>query len=391
MLLEDLEDLRRKNLYRIMPPVSGLPGRFVSVSDRLVLNFSSNNYLGLAGHPEIIKAMNEAARLNGAGSTASRLIAGNTVSHRELETFIARWKITDAAVVFVSGYQANLGVLSALCGEQDLIVSDKLNHASIIDGCRLSRAQTKIYDHLDLNTLEELLKTKGFRRKLVVTESVFSMDGDYAPLEEIRYLANLYGAALMVDEAHATGVLGPDGRGLAAEMNVEPDIQMGTLGKAAGVSGAYVAGSKELVEILTNKARSLIYTTAASPAIAGGALKALQIIASDEGEERRLKLRNNVEAFHKSLLARNIKIDKKSHIVPVRIGGSADTMKVSSLCLELGVFAHGIRYPTVPEGAARIRFTLTSEHTSDDLHDATRILEASLNSVCGSSSSPGKS
>ncbi len=374
----ELEELREKGLYREMPSVTGLPGRLIAMDGRQVLNFSSNNYLGLASHPAVIEAGVEYARRYGAGSTASRLIAGNSESHRELERFIAGWKGTEAALVFGSGYQANVGVLSSLTDEQDLIISDELNHASIIDGCRLSRSTVKVYPHLDLNRLERLLRLNGFRRKLVVSESVFSMEGDKAPLKEINALCMRWGAMLMVDEAHATGVIGPKGQGLGAKMGIFPDVQMGTLGKAAGVAGAYVAGAEGLIDLLINRARSLIYTTAAPPAVIGSALAALKIIASDEGDALRVALATNADTFHSLLQSRLGYSQPPGHIVAFRIGDSDATMHISRQCLARGVFVHGVRYPTVPEGTARLRFALMSTHTSEDLNLGVSVLEEAL-------------
>jgi 8-amino-7-oxononanoate synthase len=307
------------------------------------------------------------------------LIAGNTESHRALESFIAEWKGTEAALVFGSGYQANVGILSSLADDGDLIISDELNHASIIDGCRLSRARTMIYPHLDLSGLESILRLSGFRRRLVVTESIFSMDGDCAPLKEIDYLCRRWGAILMVDEAHATGVSGPRGQGLAAEQGVVPEIQMGTLGKAVGTSGAYVAGSHPLIELLTNKCRSLVYTTASPPGTVGAALAALKIIASPEGDRRRSQLMENTLKFHQVVNAGPCAPSVPGHIVPVRIGASLRTLQVSRACLEQGIFAHGIRFPTVPEGTARLRFTLMSDHTEEDICKAASVLANALN------------
>jgi 8-amino-7-oxononanoate synthase len=374
----ELEDLRQKTLFRVMPHVSGLPGRTITVNGKRALNFSSNNYLGLAGHAKVLQAVAESAARDGAGSTASRLIAGNTEIHRELERFIATWKGAEAALLFGSGYQANVGVLSSLATAPDLIISDELNHASIIDGCRLSRARVMIYPHLDLNRLEDLLKTAGFRRKLVVTESVFSMDGDSAGLKEMHDLCRRWKAALMVDEAHAAGVFGPQGQGLAAELGVVPEIQMGTLGKAVGTSGAYVAGSRSLIDLLVNKARSFIYTTASPPAVAASALTALKIVASEEGAARRTQLNKNAKTFNRLLSGIAGFSAQPGHIVPVRVGESARAMKVSAACLDTGVFAHGIRFPTVPEGTARLRFTLMSDHTAEDLEKAVAVLKNAL-------------
>ncbi|MCA1962057.1 MAG: 8-amino-7-oxononanoate synthase [Desulfomonile sp.] len=374
----ELERLHKKDLFRHMPTVSGPAGRTIIVDGVEALNFSSNNYLGLASHPALEEAMIAYTRRFGVGAAASRLIAGSGEAHRELEEFIARWKGTEAALVFGSGYQANVGVISSLGEAVDLILSDELNHASIIDGCRLARAQVQVYPHLDLERLEDLLRVSGYRRKIVVTESVFSMEGDQAPLRELDALCKRWGAILMVDEAHAAGVLGPQGRGLAAELDVWPEIQMGTLSKAVGVSGGYVAGSRSLVQLLVNKARSLIYTTAMPAGIMGAALASLKIISSEEGDRLRSILRANGETFRDLIREYLGYRTRAGHIVPVRIGDSRRTMEVSRRCLDNGVFTHGIRYPTVPEGTARLRFSLTSVHTQEDLHRAVSVLQSAL-------------
>jgi len=370
----EIEALRNQDRYRTMPRIEGMPGRIVTVNGQKALNFSSNNYLGFASHQDVIEAAMKASASIGAGSTASRLIAGDTEAHRDLETFLAQWKGTEAALVFGSGYQANVGILTALTDERDVIISDQYNHASVIDGCRLSRATVAVYPHLDLDRLEDLLRQPGFRRKFVVTESVFSMDGDFAPLAEIDSLCRRWGAYLMVDEAHATGICGPRGEGLAAELGVVPEIQMGTLGKAVGAGGAYVAGSRPLIELLINKARSLIYTTASPPSVMAAALAGVRLIASQEGETRRARLKGNVALFRHLLDSEGFRISDPSHIVPIVLGDSSRTMEVSRLCLASGVFAHGIRFPTVQEGSARLRFTLMSEHTQDDLRHAVSVL-----------------
>ena len=372
---KELNDVKTRNLLRVMPSIAGPPGRKIFVDGREAVNFSGNNYLGLAAHPEVIQGMVRYTELYGAGSTASRLIAGNTEAHRELESAIARWKGTEAAVLFGSGYQANVGILSSLVESSDLVISDELNHASIIDGCRLSRAHTRIYHHLDMNSLEDLLRLGGFRRKLVVTESVFSMDGDRAPLDVIAGLCARWGALLMVDEAHASGLFGPQGQGLAAEYDVVPEIQMGTMSKAIGASGAYVAGAKALIELLINKARSLVYSTAPPPGVMGAALAALRIITSEEGSARREFLRKTVRNFQHMLNSRLGYSCGGSHIVPVLIGDSAQAMTVADECLDRGVFAQGIRFPTVPEGTARLRFTLMSDHLDEDLERAVSVLQ----------------
>jgi 8-amino-7-oxononanoate synthase len=376
----EIDELISRGLYRAMPEVRGLPGSTICVNGRKALNFSGNNYLGLAGHPDVIQGAVEWAVRHGAGSTASRLIAGNTEAHEEMESFVRSWKETEAALVFASGYHANVGILTSLMGRDDLIISDQLNHASIIDGCRLSRARVEVYPHVDLDRVEELLRSGTYRRRLVVTESVFSMDGDFAPLRELDALCKRWGAALMVDEAHATGVLGPQGRGLASEYGIFPEIQMGTLGKAVGSAGAYVAGSFSLIQLLVNRARSLIYTTAPPPSVMGAALAGLKIIASEDGDRRRARLKQSADRFFDLLDEQRRPASGPGHIVPVLIGLSSRTMEISAHCLENGVFAHGIRFPTVPDGTARLRFTLMSDHTEADIHKAAAVLKQALGS-----------
>lgn len=377
----EIRELDSNGLLRSMPEVEGMPGRLVTVNGKDAVNFSGNNYLGLASHPDVIKAGVESILKLGAGSTASRLIAGNSPLHRELESFLACWKGTEAALVFGSGYQANVGILASLAEEGDLIISDQLNHASVIDGCRLSRAEVRIYPHRDTNRVEHFVKTSQHRRKLVVTESVFSMDGDTAPLKDLDWICRRWGGILMIDEAHATGVKGANGQGLASELDVVPEIQMGTLGKAVGVSGAYVGGSRALFDLLVNRARSLIYTTAAPPAVCGASLKALKIINSEEGAARRLKLRANTELFQRLMTATPWNVKEARHIVPILIGDSFDTMRLSRELLERGIFAQGIRYPTVPEGTARLRFTIMSDHTPEDLETAVAVLSELSGSI----------
>ncbi len=377
----ELENLKEKGLLRIMPEISGMPGRLIKVNGINAVNFSGNNYLGLAGDPRVIEAGIETALIYGAGSTASRLIAGNVEIHRRLEAFLSQWKRTESALVFGSGYQANLGILASLMEENDLIISDEFNHASIIDGCRLSKSGVRIYHHLDLNQVEDLLRLNGYRRKLVVTESVFSMDGDHAPLRDLNSLCVRWGASLMVDEAHSTGLFGPAGAGLAAEHETIPEIQMGTLSKAVGVAGAYVAGSKSLIELLINKARPFIYTTAMPPAITGSVLESLRIIASQEGNELRHRLTENCAYFDELVSSLKRSQGRPSHIVPIVIGDCSHTMNVSASCLSKGIFAQGIRFPTVPLGTARLRFTITAVHERKDLFNAVEVLREGLKSI----------
>ena len=290
----ELQELKNAALYRTLRSVEGDQGPVLTVDGREVLNFSSNNYLGLANHPKLASAAKEAIDRYGCGSGASRLISGNMTLHEELERRIAEFKGSEAALVFNSGFQANVGILSTLAGDGDAILSDALNHASIIDGCRLSRAKTFVYPHCDLDRLASLLKqAERCRRKLIVTESIFSMDGDEAPLAAIVELAERYGASVMVDEAHATGLFGAGGAGVVAKLGLGDRVlvQMGTLGKALGGFGAYVAGSQALRELLINRCRSFVFTTALPPAVMAMAIAALDLVQSEP--ERREALWDN--------------------------------------------------------------------------------------------------
>lgn len=375
---EELMEIERAGLLRSMPEIDGTPGRIVTVDGNHALNFSSNNYLGLAANEQIMRVMEASVAACGAGSTASRLIVGNNGPHRKLENYIAEWKGTEKSIVFGSGYQANVGVITALTDHRDLIVSDQLNHASIIDGCRLSRSKVIVYPHLDVNAAEEILRNGNYRRRILITESVFSMDGDFAPLRELQDICQRYGAFMMVDEAHASGVLGPQGKGLASELGVTPEIQMGTLGKALGVAGAYVAGSKPLVDLLVNKARSFIYTTAQPPAVLCAAREAVKIVASDEGDRLRRRLQENVSLFNRLISPLTGNNSSHSHIAPIPVGDSRKTMEISRACLAKGIFVQGIRYPTVPEGSARLRLTLMSSHSDEDIQKAVSVLTEEL-------------
>ena len=369
ILTARLAEVRESGLYRRLRAVEGAQDAAIILEGQEVLLFSSNNYLGLANHPALKRAAQEAIEQYGCGSGASRLISGSMAVHHELEQRLATLKKTDAALVFPTGYHANIGVLSALMGPDDTILSDSLNHASIIDGCRLSRADTRVYRHADIEHLGELLKAcPATGQRLIVTDSVFSMDGDLAPLTEIVSLARQYDAWVMVDEAHATGVFGPHGGGLVEELGLaeEVDIQMGTLGKALGCVGAFVAGSHELIDWLVNRARSFIYTTAIPPAMAAAVLAALDIV--EQEPERRRQLWNNTRVLADGLRSLGYTLGAtRSQILPVIIGEARATMVVAHAILQRGVFAHGIRPPTVPEGTSRIRVTPMATHTQDHL------------------------
>ncbi len=369
ILTARLAEVKESGLYRRLRAVEGAQDAAIILEGQEVLLFSSNNYLGLANHPALKLAAQEAIERYGCGSGASRLISGSMAVHHELEHRLAALKKTEAALVFPTGYHANIGVLSALMGPDDTILSDSLNHASIIDGCRLSRADTRVYRHADTEHLGELLKAcPATGQRLIVTDSVFSMDGDLAPLAEIVSLARQYDTWVMVDEAHATGVFGPHGGGLVEELGLteEVDIQMGTLGKALGCVGAFVAGSHELIDWLVNRARSFIYTTAIPPAVAAAVLAALDIV--EQEPERRQQLWNNTRMLADGLRSLGYTLGAtRSQILPVIIGEACETMSVAAAILQRGVFAHGIRPPTVPEGTSRIRVTPMATHTQDQL------------------------
>lgn len=373
----ELERLKRAGLYRELRAVAGEQGPTLVLDGREMLNFSSNNYLGLANHPALREAGKAAIDRYGCGSGASRLISGNMTLHEELESKIAALKGTEAALVFNSGYQANIGLLAALMGEGDVILSDSLNHASIIDGCRLSRAQTAVYPHCDLARLEEeLKKTPAAGGKLIVTETLFSMDGDEAPLAEIVELAERYGAQVMVDEAHATGVFGPNGAGVVAKLGLgnRVPIQMGTLGKALGGFGAYVAGSKDLRDLLINRCRSFIFTTSLPPAVMAMAIAAIDLLSKEP--QRRLALWHNCRAMKEGLKKLGFSLgESESQILPLIIGDAQKCMAFSERLLKKGVFAQGIRPPTVPPGTSRLRITLMATHTHEHLHQALKAFE----------------
>ncbi len=371
----ELERLKRAGLYRKLRRVEGDQGPTLVVDGREVINFSSNNYLGLANHPALCVAAKSAIDRYGCGSGASRLISGNMTLHEELERKIAEFKGTEAALVFNSGFQANTGIVSTLVGEGDAVFSDALNHASIIDGCRLSRAKMAVYGHLDMNRLEhELKQAPSARRKLIVTETLFSMDGDEAPLADIVRLAERYGAMVMVDEAHATGVYEPNGAGLVAKLGLGEGVfaQMGTLGKALGGFGAYIAGSKALRDLLINRCRSFIFTTSLPPAVMAMAIAAIDLVGKEPG--RRKILAYNSERLRAGLRGLGYLLrDSGRQILPLMVGDASRCMELSQRLLERGVFAHGIRPPTVPPGTSRLRITVMATHTAEQINQALKI------------------
>ncbi|HEY2479120.1 MAG TPA: 8-amino-7-oxononanoate synthase [Solirubrobacterales bacterium] len=368
-----LEELRERGLHRRLRLVEGPQGPRVLLSGREVLLLCSNDYLGLAGDPRVREAAAEAALRWGAGAGASRLISGNMEPHRELEVRLATFKGYERALLFGSGYLANTGTIAALAGPGEVVFSDQLNHASIIDGCRLARAETAIYRHRDVEHLESLLRGAAGRPALIVTDGVFSMDGDVAPLAELLDLARRHGARLMVDEAHGTGVLGPGGRGTvaAAGLSGEVDVVMGTLGKALGSYGAYVCASAETVDYLVNRARSFVFSTAPPPPVVGAARAALDVLEAEP--ERVDRLMANARALREALAAEGLTAGASTtQIVPIRVGEAEPTMELCERALERGIFAQGIRPPTVPEGSSRLRFTVMATHDPVDLRRAAR-------------------
>lgn len=358
----ELAALAAAGLKRRMRPVDGPQAAELVVDGRRALNFSSNNYLGLANHPALANAAFAATQQHGVGSGASRLIAGSLAPHRKLERELAAWLGAEAALLFNSGYQANVGIVSSLVGPEDAIFSDALNHASLIDGSRLSRAAVHVYAHHDTAALERALIQTDARRKLVLTESMFSMDGDVAKLGEIRRIASLHGAMMLVDDAHAIGALGVEGRGLA--WGLDADLVVGTLGKAFGVAGAFVVGAAPVIELLIQRARSFIFSTAMPTAVSAAAGEALALVRGGEGELRRTLLRSRTEQLHAGLKDLGLRPAAPSHIQPifVRGGEAADAMTVSESLLMRGLFVQGIRPPTVPRGTSRLRVSLMSSH-----------------------------
>ncbi len=371
-LKKELSELEEKGLRRTLRLLEGEQREKVIIDGRQVLNFCSNNYLGLANDERLKVAAKEALDKYGLGSGASRLVVGNMSLHKKLEERIAAFKGCEAALLFNSGYTANLGVISALVDKDDIVFSDKLNHASIIDGILLSRAQFKRYPHKDMGALEDMLKASGgYRRKVIITDTIFSMDGDIAPLPKIVELAEKYDAWIYVDEAHASGVLGKKGKGAVEYFGLQGkiQIQMGTLSKAAGSFGAFICGSKTLIEYLINKSRGFIYTTSLPPAICAASIAALEII---ENEPRlREKLWENVEFLRKGLAELGFDIlESETPIIPILTKEPRVTMEFSQRLFEEGVFVQGIRPPTVPEGKARLRITVMASHKRGDLEEA---------------------
>jgi glycine C-acetyltransferase/8-amino-7-oxononanoate synthase len=379
---ERLEELRERGLYRRLRLVEGPQGPRVLLGEREVLLLCSNNYLGLADDRRVREAAAEAALRWGAGAGASRLISGNMEPHRDLERRLAAFKGYEAALLFGSGYLANTGVIAALAGRDQVVFSDELNHASIVDGCRLSKARTFVYRHADLDHLAHGLRETGGRAALIVTDGLFSMDGDLAPIADLLELARRHGARLMVDEAHATGALGPGGRGAvaAAGLSGEVDVLVGTLGKALGSYGAYVCADTEVLDLLVNSARPFVFSTAPPPAAIGAAEAALGLLESEP--ELVERLRSNAASLRSALAAEGVAVGEgETQIVPVMVGEAETAMALCERLLEGGVFAQGIRPPTVPAGSSRLRFTVMATHEPAELLEAARQVGAAARAL----------
>jgi 8-amino-7-oxononanoate synthase len=374
----EIAELKEKGRYRFLRRVSGPQEAVVRIEGADRLNFSSNNYLGLANHPAVVGALVEYAGLYGVGSGASRLICGHMDVHAELEDAVARMKGTEAALTFSAGYMANLGILSTLAGPDATIFSDELNHASIVDGCRLARARVEVYRHSDAAHLSDLLRQSKARRKIVVTDGVFSMDGDIAPLPDLVEAKERHGAILVVDDAHATGVLPPHGRGTADRFGVRDrvDIQMGTFSKALGTYGAYIGTTRAMVDYFINKCRPFIFNTGLPPALAGATLAAIRLLSNEPGILE--SLWRNQDAFRGEMAARGRTVASPTAIVPILVGGDGETMAVSKALFDRGVFVHGIRPPTVPEGTGRLRLTLMATHTQEMIKTAASLIDLAL-------------
>jgi 8-amino-7-oxononanoate synthase len=374
---ERLAELESEGLRRRLRLIDGPQGPEVLLDGQPVLLLCSNNYLGLADHPRLRRAAADAALALGTSAGASRLISGTMSIHAALEARLAEFEGTEAALLFGSGYLANTGSIAALARRGEVVFSDELNHASIIDGCRLAGAETFVYRHADTEHLEWGLRRAAGRGALIVTDGVFSMDGDVAPLAELAALARGHDCRLLVDEAHATGCLGPGGRGsvAAAGLSGEIDVIVGTLGKALGGYGAYVCGSKQLVDFLVNTARPFIFSTAPPPPAVAAAAAALDLLA--ESPKRVERLRANAAALREGLRAEGLEpIGAETQIVPLVIGEADDTMALCERLLEQGVFAQAIRPPTVPPGTCRLRLTVMATHRMDDLRHAARLIGA---------------
>lgn len=371
-LNQELQQIREQELFRTLRRMDAASDPETVLEGKKILLFSSNNYLGLANDSRMKEKAIEAIKQFGTGSGGSRLTTGNLSLHEQLERDIASFKGKEASLVFSSGFLANVGIISTLMKQGDVILSDSLNHASIIDGCRLSKADTVIYNHVDMNDLEKKLQSvTSYQRKLIVTDGVFSMDGNIAPLPAIVSLAKKYGAMVMVDDAHSTGILGKTGAGTAEYFGLthQIDLLMGTLSKSIGAEGGYVAASQSLIQYLRNKARTFIFQTALSPSVIAASIEGIRIIR--EERERSVRLLENAEFLRNGLKKSGFSlVDGSTPILAVLIGSAQDAVHFSKRLEEEGIFAPAIRPPTVPEGMSRIRLTIMATHRQEQLEYA---------------------
>lgn len=383
-LRQELERLKTLGLYRDMKRIVGPIDTTVSIDGKEVILLSSNNYLGLASHPKLKEAAASALREYGTGACASRLISGNMEIHEELEKKTAKFKGCQSAIVFSTGYMANIGVITSLAGKGDLILSDELNHASIVDGSKLSGAKIRVYPHKNIEKLKEVFSqcnassSKGsHKRTLIVTDGVFSMDGDITPLPEILGIVRKEDALVIVDDAHATGVLGENGKGTAEHFGLTDEnlIHMGTFSKALGSMGGYIAGSEVVVEYLRNKARSFIYSTALPPSVCASSIAAIDLLEKEPSI--RTRLWRNIARFRRGLtnLGYNT-MESQTQIIPILIGDTNLTMEFARAIFQKGVYAPGIRPPTVPEGKSRIRTSLMASHTDEQIDKVLAVFES---------------
>lgn len=367
--MNDIKDklklIKENNLYREMKYLSKPQDKFTTIDGKDVLLMSSNNYLGLCNNEEVKKASIEAINKYGLGSGGSRLTTGSYDLHKKLEEEISKFKNVEDTLIFNTGYMANVGVITAICDDNYYIFSDELNHASIIDGCRLSKAKTIVYKHNDMSDLENKINANAPKCGMIATDSVFSMDGDIAKLPEIIEIAKKYNLLTLVDDAHATGVIGKTGRGSSEYFNCKPDIIIGTLSKAIGSEGGFVCASKDIIDYIKNKARSFIFSTALSPAVINGAIKSIEIIENNPDLVK--KLQDNINYVCEGLKDIGFNINSESPIIPILIGREDLAIEFSKLLLEEGIYIPAIRYPTVKRGEAILRVAIMATHDFKDL------------------------
>lgn len=368
----ELAALEAAHRLRVPRVIDGRQGPTLTIDGREVVSLASNDYLSLAGDRRIAAAAMAALERDGVGAGASRLITGTQRAHVELEAQVGEWLRCDGVRLFNAGYAANVGVITTIAGAGDRVFSDELNHASIIDGCRLSRASVEVFPHRDLAALEAALSIGGGRRRIVITESLFSMDGDIADLEALAALCKKYEAALIVDEAHAIGAHGDEGRGLCAAVGVVPDVLVGTFGKAIGTFGAFAATTKAIADLLWNRARSFVFSTALPPSIPAATSAAIEIVRGGEGDDRRRSLASHARLFRELVPAAGGA--GASAIAPIMVGDDREVMRISGELLAAGVFVQGIRPPTVPAGTARLRVSLNAGHTTQQLETVAGLL-----------------